>query len=129
MYMKHLIRDHEDAAKDEFVVTVRLRVVNEAALLASAYAKVRTIGRKALLSHGCESSVGERIAKSRTEISLALAEVLLGHFDDPKSGLEMIATEINQWPLREFTDRKDGAAREHQGQHRDHEVLRSNPRY
>ena len=103
------MKDHEDAAKDEFVVTVRLRVIDETALLASAYAKRRTMSRGALLLDSCESRVVEHIAKSRTEISQALAEVLLGHFDDPSSGLEMIGAEINQWHLREFAGRKGGA--------------------
>ena len=98
--MKHLIHHHEGVAKDEFVVTVRLRVVNETALLASAYAKTRTIGGVALSSDSCKFRVGAHIAKSGSEISLALGEVLLGHFNDPKSGLEMIAAEINQRHLR-----------------------------
>ena len=103
-HMKHLIPDREDVAKNEFVVTVRLRVIDETALLGAAYAK---IGYRGLLADSSEFGVEGHIAKSRTEISWALAEVLLGHFDNPKSGIEMISAEIDHWHLKEhdgYTD-------------------------
>ena len=99
--MKLAISDHEDVAQDEFVVTVRLRVKDEAALMAAANIRA--------LDHGNSFVNNSKYGERRTKISCALAEVLLGgRFENAKIGIEMIAGEINQFRRAEFSCRKDG---------------------
>jgi hypothetical protein len=89
------IPDDDEVAKDEFVVTVRLRVSDEAALMAAAYAKIQVMSDSGLLPCSSEFKIEEHILKRRTEIYSALAGIFLSHFNDPKSGIEMIAAEIS----------------------------------
>jgi len=100
--------DYEVVAQDEFVITARIRVTDQAALLAAARPEIRATGQRALLPDSSEFRVEKQhVAKSHTEISSALAEVILGHLDNRNLGIELIAGEISH--VREFADRKDGA--------------------
>ena len=104
--------DHEAVAEDEFVVSVRIRVSDEAVLFAAACPEFQARGQRALVPDSSEFRVEKRhIAKSHSEISSALAEVLLDRFDNPKLGIEMIAAEISHFS-REIAGRKDGTRSE-----------------